>query len=182
MTTLPQGSPDEELPAPERLWAKRLIGLLRRLSRWTLELLLVACVVMAIGALRGGPPLTGVAPEIAAVALDGQSVSLKSLRGAPTILYFHASWCTACSMTTGTLERFARQHPNVHVLGIAMEPADDARREPKRSFAVVAETEAIARDYKVNALPTTVVVDAEGKVAWARQGVLVPWELELHLP
>lgn len=181
MSPLPQDAPHDISTMPVSS-ASRLRSVLRHLRRWTLELLLVACAVMVIGSLRGGPPLPQLAPEIAAVTLDGRPVSLQALRGKPTVLYFHASWCSACSMTTGTLDRFARQHPNVNVLGIAMEPAEDARGQPKRSFAVVAETEAIARDYKVKSLPTTVVVDAAGKVAWARQGVLVPWELELHLP
>lgn len=151
----------------------------RRLQRWTLELLLVLCGAMAIASLRGGPPLPKQAPQLRGVTLEGKAVDLRQLRGAPTVLYFHASWCGACRMTTGTVERFARQHPAVHVLGIAAEEAGTAIRH---GFPVLVETPEIAKAYPVRALPTTIVLDAQEQVAWARQGVLVPWELELHLP
>ena len=73
----------------------------------------------------------------------------------------------------------------MHVVGIAMDEEAEARAylaKTPRSFAVVPENAEIQQGYPVHALPTTVLVDAQGKVAWSRQGVLLPFELEFHLP
>jgi len=150
---------------------------------WTVLLSLL--LFMAISSLRGGIALPAEAPDFAAVTLAGKPLHLRDLRGKPVLLYFSASWCTACKMTSPTVDRFAKGHPNVHVLGIAMEEEQEARAyqaKNPRSFEVVAENVEIQKSYPVHALPTAVLIDAQGKVAWSRQGVLLPFELEWQLP
>lgn len=163
-------------------WAGRLLGELRS---WALTLLVVGVVWMVVQSLRGGLSLPDQAPPWSGVSLDGAPLSLTALRGKPTVLYFFASWCSACKLTSPTVARFAQANPGVQVVGIAAEDADSARaylREHPKPFPVMAETAEVDRAYRVRALPTTVVVDAEGKVRWSRQGVLLPWELDWHLP
>lgn len=163
-------------------WHSRI---LRELRSWLWTLALVWLVWMAVQSLRGGVALPAQAPDFAAVTLDGKQVQLSQFRGKPVVLYFFASWCPACKVTSPSIDLFAGSHPEVAVLGIAAEDADDARAflaKHPRSFPVVAETQAMDASYKVRALPTTVVVDAAGKVAWSRQGIVLPLELGWHLP
>lgn len=163
-------------------WRSRI---LRELRSWLWTLALVWLVWMAVQSLRGGVALPAQAPDFAAVTLEGKPVQLSQLRGRPVVLYFFASWCPACKVTSPSIDRFAASHPEVAVVGIAAEDAEDARAfmaKNPRFFQVVAETEAMDASYKVRALPTTVVVDAEGKVAWSRQGIVLPFELGWHLP
>ncbi len=163
-------------------WRSRLA---RELRSWLWTLALVWLVWMAVQSLRGGVQLPAQAPDFAAQTLQGQPVQLSQLRGKPVVLYFFASWCPACKVTSPTIDRFAAGHPEVTVLGIAAEDAEEARAflaSQPRSFAVVAETQAIDAAYKVRALPTTIVLDAQGKVAWSRQGIVLPFELGWHLP
>lgn len=170
-------------PMPPKLtWPKRI---LRELRSWLWTLALVWLVWMAVQSLRGGVVLPTQAPDFAAVTLDGKPIQLSQFRGKAVVLYFFASWCPACKVTSPSIDRFAASHPEVVVVGIAAEDAQDAKiflAEQPRTFPVVAETPAMDAAYRVRALPTTVVVDAGGQVAWRRQGVVLPFELGWHLP
>jgi thiol-disulfide isomerase/thioredoxin len=167
---------------PPLRWPQRLAAHARS---WGLTLLITWLVWMTVQSLRGQLPLPAEAPDFVAQTLDGKPLQLRALRGHPVVLYFGASWCPACRVTAPTVDRFARSHPEVRVVGIAAEDAADARAYQDahpRSFPIVAETAAIATAYGVRALPTTVVLDAGGRVTWSRQGVVLPWELDWHLP
>ncbi len=178
----PSAAP-EASPAPvTRTWKQKLGAELRS---WAVTLLVVWTVWMVVQSLRGGVKVVGPAPDFTATALDGRSVKLSELRGKPVVLYFFASWCPVCKVASPLVDRFAAGHPDVTVLGIAAEDAEDARAYAKdhpRTFAILPETRAIDAAWQVRALPTTVVVDAQGQVVWSRQGALLPFELEWHTP
>lgn len=157
----------------------------RELRSWLWTFALAWLLWMALQSLRGGTGIPEQAPDFTAKTLDGRDVHLAALRGQPVVLYFFASWCPACKVTSPEIDRFAAAHPQVQVLGIAAEDAEDARAylaQQPRSFAVIAENRQIDAGYKVRALPTTAVIDAAGKVVWSRQGVILPFELGWHLP
>jgi thiol-disulfide isomerase/thioredoxin len=71
--------------------------------------------VASIGAMAPDVPLTG---------LDGRAHRLADYHGRRVLLNFWASWCGPCLDEMPALDRAARAHPDVTVLGIAMdEPA-----------------------------------------------------------
>lgn len=171
-------NPPTANPTAWQRWGKRVRG-------WLLELALVALVVMAVGSLRGGPELPAVAPDFTARTVTGETLRLHDLRGKPTVLYFWATWCSACKLTSPTVAQYARNHPDVHVIGVAvdeLETVQEYLRDTPRPFRVVTQDDAMAAAYPVHALPTTVVLDRDGRVAWSRQGVLLPGELNFHVP
>ena len=165
---------------PESL--SRPIAWLRSLL-WTVVFSVLG--FMLISSLRGGIALPTEAPDFRALTMDAKELRLGDLRGKPTVLYFWASWCGACKLTSPTVDRFAASHPGVNVVGIAMEEEAEARSylaKNPRHFPVIAENIEIQKAYPVHALPSTVLLDAQGRVLWSRQGVLLPFELEWHLP
>lgn len=192
MATTQQASPQTEPHAPpvaQPRWQRWRDATFREVKWWFFALLLFGFGSIAIGSLRGGVEVSGPAPDFTAPVVAGAStkkaISLSSLRGKPTVLYFTASWCPACKATTPTVDSFAAAHPDVNVLAVAMEDEDDAKAyfgPQNRSFAVVAATQQLARDYPVKALPTTLVLDKDGNAVWTRQGVLMPFELNWRVP
>lgn len=167
--------PDDSTPVRRGFdWVKSLI--------WTL--LLTGVMVMVIGSLRGGPVAQGPAAPLVGVDLSGTTHNVAQLHGKPVLLYFWASWCSACTLTSPTVDQYAAAHPELTVLGVAMESEEAVRLglgKTRRSFPIVPMTEEIAAAWPVRALPTTVLVDERGMVAWQRVGVLLPGELHWHV-
>jgi thiol-disulfide isomerase/thioredoxin len=181
-------SPEQPIE-PQSRWQRFKQASLREVRWWFFALMLFGFGSILIGTLRGGVEVQGQAPDFTApiVAGKGQGgqVQLGALRGKPVVLYFTASWCPACKATMPTVDRFAAGHPDVHVVGVAMEDRQDAEayfQQTERAFPIVAATAAVQKNYDVKALPTTLVLDATGNAIWSRQGILMPFELDARVP
>jgi thiol-disulfide isomerase/thioredoxin len=83
-------------------------------------------VASANGPARAIAHRPGTTVELAGTnPVSGKHVDLASLRGKPVVLNVWSSWCTECNAEAGELERFARTHPNAHVIGVDVQ---DTRR------------------------------------------------------
>jgi thiol-disulfide isomerase/thioredoxin len=121
----------------------------------------------------GASPMDGKAAfDFALKDLAGKSHTLKSLRGKVVLLDFWATWCGPCRIT---MPRIAKIHDayktkGVEVLSINVgEPIAKARDYMKRNgytFTTLLDGDRkVATDYKVNGIPTLVVVDREGTIS-----------------
>jgi thiol-disulfide isomerase/thioredoxin len=125
----------------------------------------------------------GPAPPFELPDLEGRSVSLAELAGQVVVIDFWATWCEPCKHQIPVLNVFQRRHPEVAVLGIAV---DAGGREVVAPFAaehaieyrVLLGSESLARDYGVPGFPALVVVDAEGRLDSLHLGVITPEDLE----
>ena len=160
--------------------AKRQGPWWRRALRLGGELLLVAIVAMVamevVGQLRA-PELPDEAPELAGLDLAGAPVALADHRGRWVVVNFWATWCTPCRLEIPALKRFADSNPDVLVLGVAV---DEDRALVQRTVAdlevtypVMTTDPATRATWGVSTLPTTVVVDPEGRVTTAHSGLLL---------
>jgi len=135
------------------------------------------------GCLAEERPAAGPAPPFALPDLEGREVSLADLAGRTVVVDFWATWCEPCKQQIPVLNQFHRRHPEVSVLGVAV---DAGGREAVAPFAeehgieypVLMGSESLARDYGVPGFPALVVVDPQGRLDSLHLGVITPEELE----
>jgi len=151
------------------------------------RLLLALLALAALALCAGGASAQGVglavgtqAPAAALEDLDGNAVQLLSYapRGKPALIEFWASWCEQCEALQPQLDRIRARHGDeLSMVAVAVAVSQSARRvkrhveehEPGYPYLWDARGAAV-RAY--NALTTAVVVllDAQGKVAYAGVG------------
>jgi cytochrome c biogenesis protein CcmG/thiol:disulfide interchange protein DsbE len=113
-------------------------------------------------------PLIGKpAPAFALEGLDGERVSLESLRGRPIVVNFFASWCVPCRQEHGELVLAARQlGERARFVGVIYEDEPDlirpwlGRRAAYPTLVDPGGQMAIA--YGVYGVPETFFIDAGG--------------------
>lgn len=132
----------------------------------------------------GGAPARGanvgaVAPDLESRTLDGQMVSLDSLRGSPVLLNVWATWCHPCRDEIPVLEALHREH-GAHGLKVVGVSIDDAGRiADVRQFASeFGVTYPIWHDpdqrvmptFSVIGVPTTFLIGRDGRLIWRKTG------------
>jgi len=92
----------------------------------------------------------------------------------PTVVNLWASWCGPCKEEMPAVQRFATANPGVRVVGVAIDDAPDAARDFAREVGVrfplgVDSDDRVGDEYGVTGLPTTLLLDREGRLAstWA---------------
>ena len=159
-----------------------------RFPVWLRETIIIAAtavgVLFVVSALRreaqrgggGDLPVGSEAPGFALRhAVDGQTWRLADLRGRPVVLNFWATWCGVCQSDMPDLDRFAREaNGRYHVLAISAEaPEVLARYASRRGFALPVLSDPSGRtlaNYQVNAFPTIVIIDADGRIVHDFEG------------
>lgn len=127
------------------------------------------------------------APDITVQKLDGTDVKLSSLRGKPVFLNFWATWCPPC---VGEMPHFEALYPKYQDQIQFLAVSQDGNRNTVDSFiADKGYTFPVAWDsnqqagqtYGIQAIPTSVLIDAEGKIIDIHVGGMSAGQLEAFL-
>jgi cytochrome c biogenesis protein CcmG/thiol:disulfide interchange protein DsbE len=116
------------------------------------------------------------APEFVGDWLVGPPVRLADLRGRPALVNFWASWCVPCRKEAPELTRFDRElRGRARLVGVDFQDAgSDARafiREFRWRFPNLRDPDGqLGGRYGLVGLPTTFVLDREGRIARALTG------------
>lgn len=173
-------SPPPAAPPPAVPKARRGAELLRIARELGVLLGVVAMLWGAFGWFRA-PELPAEAPHIGALSLAGTRVGLDDHRGKVVVLNFWATWCGPCQLEMPELIKFSAANPEVPVLFLAVDGTTAelnafAKRMGLPLDRVVRLDEATLQAYGVTTLPTTVVVNREGRVRTAFTGMVArPW-------
>lgn len=156
----------------------------RRIARWTRDIgLAVAFFFVASSAMSWlrAPDLPDEAPAFVLQDLSGQAVSLEQFRGQTVVLNFWATWCGPCRLEIPAFSSFANDHPDIPVLGIAVDGTvpqlKKAQRDLGIDYPVLVGDPATVKAYGAFTLPTTVVVGPDGSVEAVHVGVMTPPQL-----
>ena len=110
--------------------------------------------------------------------LDGQMQALRQYQGRPVLVNFWATWCPPCVRELPLLDALARQHPQVQVLGIAVDQAAHVRawlqRRPLGYPVLLAETGGVGLTRQLGnlsgGLPFSLLLGGQGQVLQRRIG------------
>jgi peroxiredoxin len=132
----------------------------------------------------GRPPAAEagrVAPDFRLEQLGGGDLRLSDLRGRPVVLNFWATWCTPCRTEMPEFVRLDQSAgtdgPRVVAVDLqeAVGPVQAFVDEFGMRFPTLFDRSgAVARAYRVNQLPVTVIIDREGIVRATRYGPVTP--------
>jgi cytochrome c biogenesis protein CcmG, thiol:disulfide interchange protein DsbE len=111
---------------------------------------------------------SGASATLSGTTIDGQSFDLADTRGKPTVINFFASWCGPCNQEAPDLVAFSKSHPEAAFVGV--DTFDDPQADAEAFLAkygitypvVVDSGSAIAQQWGVDGIPTTVFLDANG--------------------
>jgi thiol-disulfide isomerase/thioredoxin len=131
---------------------------------------------------REAPPATE--PAFDLPAREG-NVSSKDLAGKLLYVDFWASWCGPCRQEMPLLDHLYQQYSPLGftMLGVNVEqdPADAQRllKDTPVTFPILFDTKnEVSKLYDVTAMPSTVIVDRDGKVRFVHKGYQAGYEAE----
>ena len=110
-------------------------------------------------------------PKLEVVLLDGKEYMPKE--GKSLVVHFWATWCPTCKLEASNIESVSKQY---EVLTIAVNSGDNAKieaymKEKELSFNVVNDAQGVlAKQFHVEAYPTTFIYDAKGELKFTEVG------------
>src|SRR6266446_5890576 len=129
------------------------------------------------------------APEFKLTGLDGKQLSLADSHGKVILLNFWATWCGPCRAEIPDLVELQNKYKDrLQILGLVVDDDDqDAIKEFTEKFRinypVALATNEIRMQYGgIAALPTSFVLDAEGRIVQKHEGLRDPvlYETEIR--
>jgi thiol-disulfide isomerase/thioredoxin len=109
--------------------------------------------------------------QLSVKLLDGSDYSVE--KGKPLIIHFWATWCPTCKLEARNIETLSKKY---EVLSVAVNSGDKAKiqsymQSRDLSFKVVNDKEgALAKQFHVEAYPTTFIYDASGVLKFTEVG------------
>jgi peroxiredoxin len=176
---LPADSPSGPRSTP-------LVRALRRLLPWVLVAIAAVIVLRQFNqgaALDDGTP----APSFSAQTASGEWIRLADLRGEIVILNFYATWCPPCRAEARVLDRAHHSlEGKGRVVGITLDEGglrevEAKSRELGMSYAIARPDPATVDAYGVTTMPTTYVLDRQGKIVASFVGEVSDGDLEVAI-
>lgn len=114
------------------------------------------------------------APDIRLPSPQGDTIKLSSLRGKYVLVDFWASWCVPCREENPKIVKLYEKYNDkgFEIYGVSLDATKDdwvkAINQDNLNWAQVSDLKwwqsAAARQYGINAIPATVIIDKEGKI------------------
>ncbi len=124
------------------------------------------------------------APAFGITTMEGDSFTTEQLRGKVVVLNFWYIGCAPCTAELPDINRVVeafKNHEDVLFLAVAQNSRKDLNiflKKHRFSYRVVPDATAIHKLFGVNAHPTHVIIDRQGRILWRTSGSITFDELK----
>ena len=134
--------------------------------------LALLATLLAVGGVHAAS-VGDLAPDFALPAAAGGNVRLSEHRGEVVLLTFWSSRCSVCVAQLAELGELQTTYRSAGLVTLAVSVDDDlpralrfARAHPARFPLLLDKRKEVSRDYRIERLPTTVLIDRRGRVRY----------------
>lgn len=145
---------------------------MKKLVVITFSTLLAVCFSLA-----SAKELSGPAKDFTLKSNKGNNVRLSDLRGQVVMLNFWASWCGPCRQEMPLLDKMYQRYGSAGftLLGVNVEEdpteANLLLKKDPVTFPILYDTSSkVSKQYKVSAMPSTVLIDCDGNMSYLHSG------------
>jgi thiol-disulfide isomerase/thioredoxin len=125
-------------------------------------------------------------PQFALKDLNGKTVKLSNYNGKVVLLNFWATWCAPCRAEMPDLVKLQKEYQahGLQVVGVtypdySRRAVQKVARQLRVNYPIVLGSRELAAQYDVGeVLPTTIIIDREGKIRGRILGIMEPEEFE----
>lgn len=126
-------------------------------------------------------------PEYSATWLDGSKFELASMRDKVVLLNVWATWCGPCRYEIPELEMIHKKYAarGFAVVGVSVDESgpqavQEFVNEQKVTYPIALDPEGkLASIFQTSVLPTSVLIDRQGKIVWKKFEAIMPNDQEL---
>ena len=126
-----------------------------------------------------------VAPDFTLKSREGVNIKLSELRGQVVMVNFWASWCGPCRQEMPLLQQLFDRYQSLgfSLLGVNVDEdkaaADKMLSDVQVSFPILYDDRSrVSKEYQVKAMPTTYMVDRDGRIRYLHKGYKPGYEEE----
>ncbi|SFV54199.1 Membrane protein, suppressor for copper-sensitivity ScsD [hydrothermal vent metagenome] len=150
-------------------------------EKWTVKsvakeivstLLLLFIVSIVINYIRK-PDVTEDIYSLELSDIYNSSIAMYKYKKEPLVLHFWATWCPTCKLEASNIERVSK---NYNVVSIAVNSGSNEKirffmKEHNLSYTVINDNKgALAKKFGIEAYPTTLIYDKNGKLKFSEVG------------
>ena len=117
------------------------------------------------------------APDFTGKTLDGKNIRLQEQRGNVVMLNFWASWCGPCRTEMPLLEDMQKKYQRMGFVLLGVNVDEDTKAAQRflndvtTTFPMVLDSQgSISKSYNVDAMPTSIFIDRNGKIRDIHRG------------
>lgn len=128
------------------------------------------------------------APNFTLMDATAHPMTLSSFRGKVVLLDFWATWCGGCKVEIPWYVEFDHKYRDkgLAVIGVSMDDQGFAIVKPfiaekKIEYPVVIGNDELAKQYNLESMPMTLLIDREGRIAVSHTGVVDKQNFESHI-
>ena len=145
--------------------------------RWTVRLLALATLAVISGAVGAATTAASGAPDFTLPSIEGPNLRLQEQRGQVVMINFWATWCGPCRVEMPHLARLYDKYRGSGFTVLAVNIDEDPYKAANLAkqigirFPVLLDKEKkVSRLYDLSTMPSTILVDREGRVRYVHRG------------